>query len=266
VARVLILPNFRVNAKRVGQSAEKIAKEAGFAIPKGTRALVAPLDGIGRDHPLSAEKLSPVLSFYVVKDSREALDVCMRFLRFGGMGHTMSIHASDNNIIREFALKLPAFRMIANSPMNLLNIKRLAYETKPVNPELAGKGVPKAAPPPSTHAARPVAAQPTATVISGGVTQEHITHLVERFLSARGTASGNPAPASQANPGAPAAPSEKPAPPPAPTMKPVDFVSEDDVRQAIKRGEKIVVGPRTIITPSAHDLGDPLEIFIRAQS
>jgi acetaldehyde dehydrogenase (acetylating) len=299
VARVLILPNFRVNAKMVGQSAEKIAKEAGFAIPKGTRALIAPLAGIGREHPLSAEKLSPVLSFYVVKDSREALDVCMRFLRFGGMGHTMSIHSSDDKIIREFALKLPAFRMIANSPsshgsvgystnlfpsmslgcgtpgnnitsdnispMNLLNIKRLAYETKPVNPDKISKsaGVVLAASPALAHA--PItpapASQPVAAaVISGGVTQEHITHLVERFLSARGGASANPSAAAPANPGAPNAPAANATPPP---PKPVDFVSEDDVRQAIKCGEKIVVGPRTIITPSARDMGDPIEIFIR---
>ncbi|HET7840395.1 MAG TPA: aldehyde dehydrogenase family protein [Terriglobia bacterium] len=307
VARVLILPNFRVNAKMVGQSAEKIAREAGFAIPKGTRALIAPLEGIGREHPLSAEKLSPVLSFYVVKDSREALDVCMRFLRLGGMGHTMSIQSIDNNLIREFALKLPAFRMIANSPashgsvgystnlfpsmslgcgtpgnnitsdnispMHLLNIKRLAYETKPVNAELSGKSAsvvravsPAAAPAPISAA--PSATHPASAVISGGVTQEHINELVERFLSGRGKASGNPA-ESHVNPGQPSETcgAASPAPSPAASQqKPVDFVSEDDVRQAVKRGEKIVVGPRTIITPSAHDLGDPIEIFIRTQS
>ncbi len=307
VARVLILPNFRVNAKMVGQSAEKIAREAGFAVPKGTRALIAPLDGIGRDHPLSAEKLSPVLSFYIVKDSREALDVCMRFLRFGGMGHTMSIHAGDNNIIREFALKLPAFRMIANSPashgsvgystnlfpsmslgcgtpgnnitsdnispMHLLNIKRLAYETKPVNAELSARSgaaavSPVAAPAPAVPA--PATALPAAAVISGGVSQEHITQLVERFLSGRGKTSANPSGSeSHADPVQPAGTcgaSAAAASPAAPLLKPVDFVSEDDVRQAIKRGEKIVVGSRTIITPSAHDMGDPLEIFVRTQS
>jgi hypothetical protein len=61
-------------------------------------------------------------------------------------------------------------------------------------------------------------------------------------------------------------PPPAPNPSPAPARKPVDFVSEDDVRQAIKHGEKIYVGPRTIITPSARDLGDPLEIFVLSRS
>jgi acetaldehyde dehydrogenase (acetylating) len=304
VARVLILPNFRVNSKMVGQSVDKIAHAAGFAAPKGTRALIAPLDGIGREHPLSAEKLSPVLSFYVVKDSREALDVCMRFLRFGGMGHTMSIHAGDNNIIREFALKLPAFRMIANSPashgsvgystnlfpsmslgcgtpgnnitsdnispMNLLNIKRLAYETKPVNrAESQATAASSAAAGFATHEA-PGAAPAAAAVVSGGVDQGQISHLVERFLSARSRAT-SPPDASSAESSSPASAGKAPTSPAAGSSaahapEPVDFVSEDDVRQAIKRGEKIHVGPRTIITPSAHDLGDPLEIFVVSQS
>jgi acetaldehyde dehydrogenase (acetylating) len=305
VARVLILPNFRVNSKMVGQSAEKIAREAGFGVPAGTRALAAPLDGIGRDYPLSAEKLSPVLSFYVVKDSREALDVCTRFLRFGGMGHTMSIHSTDDQIIREFALKLPAFRMIANSPashgsvgystnlfpsmslgcgtpgnnitsdnispMNLLNIKRLAYETKPVNkPEGARAASQVAAPasgvPGPRKGSAPPAAPVAAGVISGGLDQEHITRLVERFLSARGPSAASasaPAAAAGGNPSGARIPSPASAQTAAPAPpKAVDFVSEDDVRQAIKRGEKIYVGPRTIVTPSARDLGDPVEIFV----
>jgi len=167
VARVLILPNFRVNSKMVGQSAERIAQEAGISIPPGTRALVAPLEGVGRKYPLSAEKLSPVLSFYVVKDWREGLDFCTRLLEFGGMGHTMAIHANDDKVAREFAVKAPAFRLVVNtpaphgsighstklfpsmslgcgtpggnitsdniSPMHLVNIKRLAFERRPVN-------------------------------------------------------------------------------------------------------------------------------------
>src|SRR5579864_4177944 len=101
VSRLLILPNLRVNSKMVGQSAERIASEAGVRVASGTRALVAPLGGIGKQYPLSAEKLSPVLSFYPVKDWREGLDVCRRFLEFGGMGHTMAIHATDDHVIRE---------------------------------------------------------------------------------------------------------------------------------------------------------------------
>jgi len=96
-----------------------------------------------------------------------------------------------------------------------------------------------------------------------------ISRLVERFL-ARAKAPASAAPAPDTAPAAPAgawkaiaplgaakAPPEAPAPP-----RPVDFVSEDDVRVAIKKGSKIHVGPRTIITPSARDLGDPREIFV----
>jgi acetaldehyde dehydrogenase (acetylating) len=288
VAHVLILPNFRVNAKMVGQSAEKIAREAGFEVPLGTRALIAPLEGIGREYPLSAEKLSPVLSFYVVKDSREALDVCARFLRFGGMGHTMSIHASDDAIIREFALKLPAFRMVANSPAShgsvgystnlfpsmslgcgtpgnnitsdnisprhLLNIKRLAYETKPVN---KSEGPPRAA-----HASASAASAPppvAAAVVAETDTRAEISRLVERFMSARAQTNANPvaAPAPCASTPVRAQETSKP-----PTPKPVDFVCEEDVRLAIRRGGKIYISPRTILTPSARDLGDPNEVFV----
>ena len=173
VARVLIMPDFRVNGKMVGQSPERIAREAGFSVPPGTRALVAPLDGIGRDHPLSAEKLSPVLSFYTVADWHEGMEVCRRLLEFGGVGHTMAIHARDDQVIRALGLELPAFRLVVNtpaphgsvgwttnlspsmslgcgtpggnitsdniSPMHLVNIKRLAYERRAVDHAHAGQ-------------------------------------------------------------------------------------------------------------------------------
>lgn len=305
VARVLILSNFRVNSKMVGQSADKIAKAAGFDVPTGTRALVAPLEGIGKEYPLSAEKLSPVLSFYVVKDSTEGREVCNRFLRFGGMGHTMSIHAGDEKVIREFALSLPAFRMVVNSPasygsvgyttglfpsmslgcgtpggnitsdnispMNLLNIKRLAYERSPVNradgtaepvrgsgdagPVRRSSPAPSPLPPPNPAAA---GAPPPPRVASPGAEgRQDIARIVQRFMGAA------------AKPPAPSAPGV--APQPASISKsagnaapcPVDFVSEEDVRMALKKGEKIYVGARTIITPSARDLGDPNEVFVK---
>ncbi len=299
VARLLILPNFRVNPVMVGQSAERIAKEAGIALPPGKRALIAPLDGIGRGHPLSAEKLSPVLSFFVVKDCHEGADVCRRLLEFGGMGHTMAIHAADDEIIRALALQLPAFRIVVNtpapfgsigystrlmpsmslgcgthggnittdnlSPRNLLNIKRLAYERKPVNPP-ATAIIPAAAKEPSRKSpvAAPsaaVAEQPPAPVSSGIPNPAEIAKLVERFLAAK-----EPASSTRESQGA-NAPGAQPKDPPAaasPPVRPVDFVSEADVRRAIEKGEKIAVGPKTIITPSARDLGEPHDIFFSA--
>lgn len=306
VARVLILPNLRVNAKMVGQSAERIAREAGVSIPAGTRALVAPLAGIGKEYPLSAEKLSPVLSFYPVKDYKEGMDVCLRLLQFGGMGHTMSIHASDDRVVREFALSLPAFRIVVNtpaahgsvgittklfpsmslgcgtlgnnittdniSPMNLINIKRLAYERRTVNPADSAGKAPRAVagpepPPPVVRVPAPASARPVASVISSGMGERaEISRLVQRFLGAESKPTP-PAASPQAGGShlAASAPASHPAPSQAPqasSPRPVDFVSEEDVRQAIKRGEKIYVGPRTIITPSARDLGEPREIFV----
>ena len=61
-------------------------------MPEGTRALLVELKGVGRDYPLSIEKLCPVLSYYIVKDWREGCERCKEILRYGGMGHTMSIH------------------------------------------------------------------------------------------------------------------------------------------------------------------------------
>ncbi|MGD0696231.1 MAG: aldehyde dehydrogenase family protein [Terriglobia bacterium] len=313
VAGVLILPNFRVNAKMVGQSAERIAREAGFSVPAGTRALIAPLEGIGKEHPLSAEKLSPVLSFYVVQDAREALDVCDRLLRFGGMGHTMSIHARDEKVIREFALSLHAFRMIVNSPashgsvgyttrlfpsmslgcgtlggnittdnispMNLLNIKRLAYERAPVNRE-DGTALPERTRAHGLQARRapamPATPAPTPVSVRVGMIaspaaprrpedRAEIARLVQRFVGTAHRASsapaGAPAPVSAGSEPRPATPEPHGSNGRAP--RPVDFVSEDDVRTALKKGEKILVGPRTIITPSARDLGEPHEVFVR---
>jgi acetaldehyde dehydrogenase (acetylating) len=307
VAHVLILPNLRVNAKMVGQSAERIAREAGFTVPAGTRALVAPLEGIGNQYPLSAEKLSPVLSFYVVKDAREGLDACDRFLRFGGMGHTMSIHARDEKVIREFALALYAFRMVVNSPashgsvgyttrlfpsmslgcgtlggnittdnispMNLLNIKRLAYERAPVNRE-DGTALPSRSQTDGLQGSRRPAPPAPASVRVGMIAsaapparpedRAEISRLVQKFIKAPRPPSAAPAAAQPptAGPqpdrsGGPAHHSNGASP------RPVDFVSEDDVRTALKKGEKIHVGPRTIITPSARDLGEDREVFVR---
>jgi len=313
VARELILPNFRVNSKMVGQSAERIAREAGITIPPGTRALVAPLEGVGRKYPLSAEKLSPVLSFYVVKDWQQGLDVCTRLLEFGGMGHTMAIHTGDEKVAREFALKAPAFRLVVNtpaphgsigystrlfpsmslgcgtpggnitsdniSPMHLVNIKRLAYEKRPVNRveasgeirRVTAEGVP-VAPEPRATSAPHVAAAGTRGRVKEPSTAE-ISGIVERFLARRANAAGSPAPSATPSGSpplnvmpSPAAATRQPAPETPAAPRPVEFVSEEDVRVAIQKGTKIYVSPRTIITPSARDLGDSREVFVMTKS
>ena len=116
LARLLITKNFGINPDCVGQSPEKIAKMAGFEVPEDTSILTVELEGIGKEHPLSAEKLSPVLSLYFVPDFAAALDACEAVLQFAGLGHTCGIYATDDARIRKFALRMPAYRVIANSP------------------------------------------------------------------------------------------------------------------------------------------------------
>jgi acetaldehyde dehydrogenase (acetylating) len=185
------------------------------------------------------------------------------------MGHTMSIHSQDEKVILEFGLKKPAFRIVVNtptahgsiglttgldpamtlgcggyggnitsdniSPRHLLNIKRLAYEVRPVT---ALKDREK----------RPVEARPAPT----GLTARALTERIDAFLGSRGYA-GAPerAPALHAPAeatGSPASPGDRPAA--------LDFVCEDDVRQAIRTGRKLLVSERAIITPLARELAE----------
>lgn len=148
----------------IGQPASFIADQAGFSVPPETKILIVEPEGIGKEFPLSKEKISPVLAYYVEKDWKRGCLRCIEILKFQGIGHTLVIHAKDKKVIREFALKKPAFRILANtpgthgaiglstglapsltlgcgtwgggitsdnvSPLHLLNIKRLAYDTQ----------------------------------------------------------------------------------------------------------------------------------------
>ena len=105
-----------VNPKVVGQSPKRIAEMAGFKIPDNTRVLVARLRGVGREYPLSAEKLCPVLAFYVEKDWQSACERCYELLGFGGIGHTLAIHSHNDRVVMEFAMKKPVFRILVNTP------------------------------------------------------------------------------------------------------------------------------------------------------
>ncbi|MDP2055523.1 MAG: aldehyde dehydrogenase family protein, partial [Acidobacteriota bacterium] len=174
LAKQLVMPQRLPNPAFVGKSAVHIAQQCGIAVPAGTRALIAELTGVGRDFPLSIEKLCPVLSYYVVKDWREGCERCKQILKYGGMGHTMSIHSQNDAVILEFGLHKPAYRICVNtptthgsiglttgldpamtlgcggfggnitsdniSPKHLLNIKRVAYELRPAT---ASPSVPK---------------------------------------------------------------------------------------------------------------------------
>ena len=286
VARVLITPQRLPNPALVGKTALVIAEKCGITVPSDTRVLLAPLDGVGRDYPLSIEKLCPVLSFYVVRDWREGCERCKEILRYGGMGHTMSIHSQNDQVILEFGLKKPAFRICVNtpttlgsiglttgldpamtlgcggyggnitsdniSPRHLLNIKRLAYEITPAA-ALSGRANETVA------AGNRVAASPgSRNVVSTGIGARGLSRRIDEFLGSRGyrgepTAPSEPAaiaPLPIPLPHQPA-PSEPP-----PDIPPLEFVCEDDVRQAIQTGRKLVISERAIVTPSARDLAE----------
>ena len=105
-----------VNPDIVGQSAYNIAKNAGFEVPENTKILIAKLEGVGPQYPLSREKLSPVLAYYVVKDAEEGIHRAEEMVAFGGMGHSAVIHCEDKEVIREFSRRMKAGRIIINTP------------------------------------------------------------------------------------------------------------------------------------------------------
>jgi len=114
--RTVIQPNGGVNPKVVGQSPRTIADLAGITIPAGTRVIMARMDGVGKEYPLSAEKLCPVLALYIEKDWKKACERCFELLSYGGLGHSLVIHSQNDAVIREFAMKKPVFRILVNTP------------------------------------------------------------------------------------------------------------------------------------------------------
>ena len=213
LARVLVTAQRLPNPALVGKAATVVAAKAGITVPDDTTALIAPLSGVGREFPLSIEKLCPVLSWYVVPDWRAGCERCIQILRYGGMGHTMSIHSRNDDIILQFGLKKPAFRICVNtptthgsiglttgldpamtlgcggwggnitsdniSPRHLLNIKRLAYEVRPA-PQAARPAVRAEA-----AAARPLPRVATPPV-TNGIPAEALAARIDAFLTSRG--------------------------------------------------------------------------------
>lgn len=116
VEKTVILRGGGVNPEVVGKSAAEVARIAGINVPDNTRILIARMFGVGRSYPLSAEKLCPVLAFYIEEDWQSSCDRCIELLNYGGLGHSLAIHSNDSNIIMEFALKKPVFRILVNTP------------------------------------------------------------------------------------------------------------------------------------------------------
>ena len=108
--------NGALNSAIVGQSPYKIAGEAGIEVPKDTKVLVLKENGVGIEYPFSKEKLSPVLAYYIVKNSDEGIDLAEKLIEFGGMGHSAVIHSEDRETIEKFAETVKVGRIIVNSP------------------------------------------------------------------------------------------------------------------------------------------------------
>src|SRR5271157_6455318 len=100
----------------VGQKATDIARMVGISVAPNTKLLIAPIHGVGPDHPLSGEKLFPVLAVYRAKSADEALKVCIDVNHFGGLGHTAVVFSRNDEVIRKFSEVINAGRIIVNSP------------------------------------------------------------------------------------------------------------------------------------------------------
>jgi len=215
LGKLLIMPNGIVNPQCVGQAPTKIARMAGFEVPADTSILCCHVAGVGKKFPLSAEKLSPVLSLYFVPDFKAALDTCFALLKFGGAGHTAAIYSTDDARTREYALRMPANRVLVNTPapqgstgittnvfpsmtlgcgavagnitsdnigpQHLMNIKRLAYTVR--KPEEAFEM-------PLDYNAAPLDGGLAGDALAGGRDMDRaaVVSAVERFLLSKGIA------------------------------------------------------------------------------
>lgn len=163
--KTLFFTDGNINPASVGKSPKVLAEMAGFDVPPNSRVLVARLSKVGRDEPLSREKLTTVLGWYVADGWETGCERSIELIQFGGRGHTQIIHAEDQNVIMAFGLEKPVFRILVNtmgtlgavglttglmpsltlgaggiggsitgdniSAPHLFNIKRLAYEVTP---------------------------------------------------------------------------------------------------------------------------------------
>ncbi len=107
---------YKIKSDIPGKSPYEIAKRAGIEIPESTKVIVVPEENIGFEYPFSEEKLSPVLTYYIVKDEEEGIKKSERLLEIGGLGHSAVIHCEDKAIILRFSKAMKAGRIIVNSP------------------------------------------------------------------------------------------------------------------------------------------------------
>lgn len=218
LAKIVSTGTRALNPQIVGKSVEVIAKMAGLTVPAGTRCLIAEVGGVGRDYPLSMEKLSPILAFYVEDGLERGAARCFEILSYGGMGHTAGIHTRSREAAKNFGIEMPASRIVVNSPTthgaigfstalppsmtlgcgswggnvtsdnvspwHLMDIKRVAFETRAVpSKRPARASAQPQQPQPSASPLQPAHAH--AGVAAAGVSRDEIAKIVDRFLSQR---------------------------------------------------------------------------------
>lgn len=223
LARVLFPSGSLIDPKTVGKTPQQLAAMAQISVPATARVLVARLQSVGKQEPLSAEKLTTVLGWYEVDDWHAGCERCIELLKYGGDGHSLVIHARNEEVILAFGVEKPAFRIVVNtwgtlgaigattgvmpsmtlapgglggavvsdniSVHNLLNVKRLAYETQApphaattlapgVQPLPAARLAPRTTRP--TAPTAPVAAPPAAR---GTLSGAEIEEIIQRVLN-----------------------------------------------------------------------------------
>ncbi|MCU0271470.1 MAG: aldehyde dehydrogenase family protein [Acidimicrobiales bacterium] len=199
--RVLFTPSGAMDPTAVGRTPAQLATLAGISVPASARILVADLEAVGRTEPLSGEKLTTVLGFYSSDGWRAGCDRCIELLHYGGDGHSLVIHATDEDVILAFGIEKPAFRILVNTwgtlgaigattgvmpsmtlapggvggsvvsdnitVTHLLNVKRVAYPVRE--------------PPPAAY-------EPAPGVVAGGVDRpdDQVERIVQRVLNQLG--------------------------------------------------------------------------------
>ncbi|MGL4677245.1 MAG: acetaldehyde dehydrogenase (acetylating) [Brevinema sp.] len=116
IEQIIFTPTKSLNSKIVGKSAETLAEMAGVTVPKSTKVILGRTQGVGKEHPFSAEKLCPLLGFYVEQNWENACERCIEILKFEGIGHSLAIHTKNEIIVKEFALRKPVSRLLINTP------------------------------------------------------------------------------------------------------------------------------------------------------
>ena len=208
VAKFIMRANNTMNPKIVGRTALEIASMANISVPGDTLVLVTEHTGIGRTEPYSREKLCPILAFFTVSDWEEACELAYRILQNEGSGHTMTLHTNNDEIARKFVLKKPVSRVLVNTigslggvgattglqpaltlgcgavggsatsdnvgPMNLINIRRLAYGIKDLD-EIRSLA-------PNINYDQPAASYAPSVSSSSGITSADIEAITREVL------------------------------------------------------------------------------------